>query len=38
MGSPVVVLAPGQGDSPVNPRFALTGNNDGRSGPNYDFR
>jgi lipoprotein-anchoring transpeptidase ErfK/SrfK len=38
MGSPVVVLAPGQGDSPVNPRFALTGNNDGRYGPNYDFR
>ena len=24
-GSPVVVLAPGQGDSPVNPQIALTG-------------
>ena len=38
LGSPVVVLAPGQGDSPYNPRVALTGNVDGRTGPNFDFR
>jgi lipoprotein-anchoring transpeptidase ErfK/SrfK len=37
MGSPVVVLAPGKGDSPVNPRMA-SGNVDGRSGPGFDFR
>jgi lipoprotein-anchoring transpeptidase ErfK/SrfK len=29
MGSPVVVLAPGQGDSPTNPRVAFTGGRDG---------
>ncbi len=28
MGSPVVVLAPGQGDSPFNPRVAFTGGRD----------
>ena len=25
IGTPVVVLAPGQGDSPLNPRMALGG-------------
>jgi lipoprotein-anchoring transpeptidase ErfK/SrfK len=29
VGTPVVVLAPGQGDSPVNPRVAFTGGRDG---------
>jgi len=29
VGSPVVVLAPGQGDSPNNPRVAFTGGRDG---------
>jgi lipoprotein-anchoring transpeptidase ErfK/SrfK len=29
MGSPVVVLAPGQGDSPFNPRVAFSGGRDG---------
>ena len=28
MGTPVVVLAPGQGDSPVNPRVAFSGGRD----------
>src|SRR5499427_2394601 len=28
VGSPVVVLAPGQGDSPLNPRIAFTGGRD----------
>ena len=36
LGSPVVVLAPGQGDSPYNPRVALSAT--GGSGPNFDFR
>ena len=29
MGTPVVVLAPGQGDSPFNPRVAFSGGRDG---------
>jgi lipoprotein-anchoring transpeptidase ErfK/SrfK len=29
VGSPVVVLAPGSGDSPTNPRIAFTGGRDG---------
>jgi lipoprotein-anchoring transpeptidase ErfK/SrfK len=29
IGNPVVVLAPGQGDSPANPRVAFTGGRDG---------
>jgi lipoprotein-anchoring transpeptidase ErfK/SrfK len=29
VGSPVVVLAPGQGDSPTNPQMAFTGNRPG---------
>jgi hypothetical protein len=28
IGSPVVVLAPGSGDSPANPRIAFTGGRD----------
>ncbi len=29
IGTPVVVIAPGQGDSPVNPKVAFTGGRDG---------
>jgi len=36
LGSPVVVLAPGQGDSPYNPRMALSASQG--AGPNFDFR
>jgi lipoprotein-anchoring transpeptidase ErfK/SrfK len=29
VGTPVVVIAPGQGDSPTNPRVAFSGGRDG---------